>query len=129
MKHLLLLACLLGWGAAFSQDVQQQFYPNGQLESTRFNDGSRDRFIAYFESGRVKCTGSFKDGLRQGTWKEYNENGVVMAEAEFDQGRSTGQWQFRDGNNILLGRLTYNAGKLVEGKQYADGALIAQRDY
>jgi len=130
MKHAILLLSLLLCGSmAFAQEPEQQFYPNGRLESTRFNDGSLDHFITYYESGRIKEMGAFLNGRRDGVWKQFDENGTVMAEASFSKGHRVGTWEFRDGTNALRGRLSYSDGRLMQGEQYDAGALVAQRTY
>ena len=130
MKHAILLFSLLLCGSvAFAQEPEQHFYSNGRLESTRFNDGALDRFITYYESGRVKEMGAFLNGRRHGVWKQFDENGTVMAEACFSKGHRVGTWEFRDGTNALRGRLSYSDGRLMQGEQYDAGALVAQRTY
>jgi len=108
----------------------QTFHPNGKLQSTRFNDGAVERFIAYYPSGRVQAMGCYRDGRRDGVWKQFAENGAVLAEAHFLNGQRTGTWEFRDNANGLMGRLYYNEGQLSAGEQFsAEGELVAQRSY
>jgi antitoxin component YwqK of YwqJK toxin-antitoxin module len=110
--------------------IGQEFYPNGRLKSTRFHDGERERFMTYFETGRVKELGAFRNGHRDGVWKQFDANGAVLAKAEFINGVRQGTWEFRDPANRLKVRLQYVKGALARGEQFGDsGELIAQRTY
>lgn len=110
--------------------IGQEFYPNGKVKSTRFHDGKRERFMTYFETGRVREMGAFLDGHRDGVWKQFDENGAELARAEFVNGQRQGTWEFRDPANRLRVRLQYVKGTLARGEQFGDsGELIAQRTY
>lgn len=108
---------------------QQSFHANGRIESTRYTEGGMERFINYYESGRVKEMGGFRNGRKHGTWKQFDESGTVVAEAHFVKGRREGVWLFRDGGAGVRGRLHYAEGRLTEGSQYEAGELVAHRSY
>ena len=131
MKSLLLIGSFLlcGLNASAQVPAQQTYHANGRLESTRYSEGGMERFITYYESGRVKEMGAFRHGRRHGAWKQFDENGAVLAEAHFIKGRRDGEWLFRDASNGLRGRLRYNDGCLREGAAYKAGELVAQRSY
>ena len=131
MKHLLLIIGLLFGGIASAQElVAQDFHANGKLHATRFNDGTMEHFITYFETGRVQAMGSYRNGLREGSWKQFAENGTVVTQAQFVNGQRQGVWEFRKASGPYSGRLYYENGRLVGGEQYdAAGALVAQRNY
>lgn len=122
-------AFLLATSAQAQEVLAQTFYENGRLQSTRFSDGALERFITYYPSGRIQASGTYRDGRREGVWKQFAENGAVLAEASFRAGHRTGVWQFRDGTNVLRGRLTYADGRLAAGEQYEAGELVARRSY
>lgn len=126
-----LLAVLAFTVAAQAQSLLgQTFHPNGRLQSTRFTDGAVERFITYFPNGRVQAMGSYRDGRRDGVWKQFDEQGTLVAEARFVSGQRTGTWEFRDANNALIGRLHYSNGHLSAGEQFdGQGELVAQRAY
>ncbi len=110
--------------------IAQEFHVNGKVKSTRFHDGERERFMTYYQTGRVKEIGAFREGRRDGVWKQFDENGAVLAKAEFINGQRQGTWEFRDPANRLKVRLQYVKGSLAQGEQYGDsGELIAQRTY
>ena len=131
IKAILFCAGTLFFCAAQGQGIiAQEFHQNGKLKSTRFNDGVAERFMTYYETGRVKEIGAFRDGRRDGVWKQFDENGAVLAKAEFVKGQRQGTWEFRDPANRLRVRLSYEQGSLSRGEQYGDGGeLVAQRTY
>ena len=131
LKAILFLAAAALFGAAQGQAIiAQEFHPNGKVKSTRFEDGTGERFMTYYETGRVKEIGAFRQGRRNGVWKQFDENGAVLARAEFINGVRQGTWEFRDPANRLKVRLQYVKGSLARGEQYGDrGELVAQRVY
>lgn len=130
-KPIILLFALLLTGAVEAQELLgQTYYANGRLQSTRYSDGAVEHFILYHPNGRVQATGMFRDGRRDGVWRQFAENGTVVAEARFKAGHRTGVWEFRDDANGLKGRLVYTDGRLASGEQFdPTGELIAQRTY
>lgn len=131
MRSLLITCMLLVTGAAASQGlVEQRFHDNGRVSSTLFSDGVVTHYMAYHPSGRVHEMGSYRAGLRDGVWKQFDENGEVVARIEFSMGKRKGTWEFFDRSTAGRMRLEYREGHLARGEQFgADGALIAQRTY
>lgn len=131
LKTLLLATATMLFATVQGQElIAQEFYANGMLKSTRFSDGGAEHFLTYYESGRVKEMGAFREGHRDGIWKQFDESGAVLTRAEFVNGVRQGTWEFRDPANRLKVRLHYAEGSLTRGEQYGDrGEVIAQRTY
>jgi antitoxin component YwqK of YwqJK toxin-antitoxin module len=131
MRTLLILVVLIIGTSLFAQEKPlQERFPNGRLKCTRFTVEGVDRFMTYYESGRVKETGTFRHGRREGVWEQYAENGALLARACFHDGHRSGTWEFRDARNELKGRLTYSEGRLAKSEQYdAAQGLVASRSY
>ena len=91
-------------GLQGQEGLVQERYPNGKLRNTQYVEGDLVRFVTYYESGRVKEMGGFRDGLRDGAWKQYAENGTVLCEALFDNGKRQGNWIVRNTANATTGR-------------------------
>lgn len=131
MRTLLLPLLLLMNLALFAQEkaIQERF-PNGRLKCTRFTVEDTDRFMNYYESGRLKETGTFRNGRRDGVWEQFAENGTLLARACFQDGTRTGTWEFRNASNELKGRLIYSDGRLACSQHYdpAQGP-VAGRSY
>ncbi len=131
MRTLLLPLVLVIGTSLFAQEKPlQERFENGRLKCTRFTVEGVDRFMTYYVSGRLKETGTFRHGRRDGVWEQYAENGTLLARAYFRDGRRNGTWEFRDASNELKGRLTYNDGRLAQSEQYdAARGLVASRSY
>jgi antitoxin component YwqK of YwqJK toxin-antitoxin module len=110
--------------------LDQHRWPDGTLKATRYSDGVRIHFITFHENGQVKEVGCYKQGKRDGVWKQYSDTGALLAQAGFRNGQRQGVWEFRTGDDKPMGRLTYTSGVLATGEQYdVDGALVAHRSY
>ncbi|HQW86500.1 MAG TPA: hypothetical protein PLH93_04900 [Flavobacteriales bacterium] len=131
MRTLLALFALLMLAPASAQELlKQEHHANGRLKSTLYREGVTVHFITYFESGRVKEMGAFRDGRRDGLWQQFAANGTLLTRAEFDRGVRTGTWELRDPFNGNTGRLRFSDGRLVDGAQYdPNGQLLAARTY
>lgn len=117
-------------GAQAQEVISQDFYDNGKLQNTWFSDGAVLHFMSYYESGRLQEVGAFRNGQRDGVWKQFAENGALLVKAEFAHGIRQGTWEFRDPANVLKVRLDYKQGSLAHGEQYNEsGEVIAQRTY
>jgi antitoxin component YwqK of YwqJK toxin-antitoxin module len=131
MRTLLLLVVVIIGTSLFAQEKPlQERFPSGRLKCTRFTVEGVDRFMTYYESGRLKETGTFRHGRRDGVWEQYAENGALLARACFHDGHRSGTWEFRNARNELKGRLTYSEGRLAKSEQYdAAQGLVASRSY
>ena len=74
------------------------FLPAGAAAQDSLKSGT---YRFYYESGRLKEKGYFKNGKRHGTWKAYDENGVLV-----------GRTKYRDGN--MVWRHVISRGKVIE---------------
>lgn len=130
-RMLLLLLVLVGVTAVQAQDLlQRSYHANGLLKRTCFTDGSVEYFMEYHPNGRLSTMGAFSNGLRHGTWKEFDDAGIMRSRAEFDHGRRCGTWEFRDERDNLRGSLRYADGRLISGTSMdAPGGLVAHRSY
>ena len=131
MRTLSAIAVLfLALGLQAQEGLVQEHYPNGKLRSTQYAQGDLVRFVTYYESGRVKEMGCFREGLRDGAWKQFAENGTVLCEALFAGGKRQGNWTVRNDADATTGRLHFADGMLAYAEQLnADGELIASRTY
>jgi len=110
--------------------LNQERFPDGTLRATRYREGNRVHFITYHENGRVKEMGCFRDGRRDGVWKQFSDTGALLTQAGFRSGQRQGVWEFRDDGDTVVGRLVYADGLIQRGEQYDDaGALVAMRAY
>ncbi|MBK9148085.1 MAG: hypothetical protein IPM12_09770 [Flavobacteriales bacterium] len=133
MRCITILSALLLTASLFGQRtelLQQERYPDGTLQATRYREGDRIRFITYHENGRVKEMGCFRKGRRDGAWKQFSDSGALLAAATFRNGLRQGVWEFRNASNTVLCRLVYSEGLIQRGEQFDDsGELVAMREY
>ena len=131
LHYAFVVFALLGAAGVQSQElISQERWPDGTLRSTRYSEGPRVHFITYHENGQVKEMGCFKNGRRDGVWKQYSDTGALLAQAGFRNGQRQGVWEFRNADDQTIGRLTYASGSLANGEAYNDvGELTAHRSY
>lgn len=135
MRNRFLSTLIAAWAMALctasaQELISQEHWADGTLKATRYSDGASIHFITFHENGQVKEVGCFRNGRRDGVWKQYNDTGVLLARAGFRNGERQGVWEFRNDADSPMGRLTYAAGRLARGEEHdADGALVAHRTY
>jgi antitoxin component YwqK of YwqJK toxin-antitoxin module len=131
MKHVFAILFLaLGTSLSAQELLGQEFWPDGSLRATRYAEGRRVHFITYHENGKVKEVGCFRNGRRDGTWKQFTDQGTLLAHAGFKNGERQGVWEFRSEADKPMGELTYHDGVLQYGKQFdAEGLLATHRAY
>lgn len=131
MRKLLSVFLLLASTWCSAQELlDQHHWPDGTLKATRYSDGVRIHFITYHENGQVKELGCYRQGKRDGVWKQYSDTGVLLAQAGFSNGHRQGVWVFRNVEDQTIGKLMYTSGQLSTGELYDEGgALVAQRSY
>ena len=55
--------------------VLSTFICNAQLDCYTFDDGKSGLCQSFYENGKIKAKGRFKNGVRHGTFEEYYEDG------------------------------------------------------
>lgn len=66
-----------------------EYYPNGQARGKlpEKTDGAYNGQVRYFyEDGRVKSEGQFKNGSRSGEWKNYDSDGYLISIDDHGEG-------------------------------------------
>lgn len=92
---------------------------------------------SHYEDGYLKETGSYKDGFKEGMFKEYYAGGVLKTIAEYSAGQMNGSFKkyYSDGqfwingtysNGLRDGEFKYlnKKGELVETRFYRNGVRI-----
>lgn len=133
MRGITFIIAVLIMGSMHAQRAEllaQERWADGTLRATRYQEGDRIHFITYHENGRVKEMGCFRNGRRDGVWKQFNDTGTLLAQAGFRNGQRQGVWEFRSPGNTVVGRLVYANGLIQRGEQFDDdGAMVAMRTY
>lgn len=68
-------------------------------------------FINYFESGQIKDSGYYKNGLRTGVWIESLSNETEYWMGNYSNGIKTGTWKRFNSNKRMLELVDYRKGK------------------
>ncbi len=78
--------------------LAQEFYPGGnkKLEYTYYElDGKQvyhGAFTKWYENGKIMIQGTYRNGKKDGLWKEYFPNGVPKSEGPYANGLKEGTW-------------------------------------
>lgn len=72
------------------------FYQNGKVKSKgNFkNDIPEGLWYYYYESGLVKSYGKLNGTIKYGGWKYYYENGNISTEGSYKEGKKEGDWKY-----------------------------------
>ena len=111
MKKLMIMGMMLVSGAIFSQ-AAPKLEAYGQLVKATY----------YYEDGKVRQEGFFKEGKLEGQWVSYDADGNKIAMAEYSNGQKTGKWVFI--NNEMLSEVNYADNKITNIKNWKQEALV-----
>ncbi|ULQ50594.1 toxin-antitoxin system YwqK family antitoxin [Flavihumibacter fluvii] len=76
-------------------------------------------YMNFYSDGRVKDSGYYKNGLRDGHWETRQDNGMTRSVGGYRHGHKAGTWATYDFEGKLKSLATYSRkGKLVSQKMY-----------
>lgn len=80
-----------------SEDKKKEnyFYKSGNI-FRKLNYLKRkpiDNFSEFYESGELKISGKFENGLKEGIWKIYYKNGKIKEKGKYKEGEKVGIWK------------------------------------
>ena len=92
-------------------------FSNGTIYmELEFKDGEKDildgEFKEYYESGKLKTVGVYKDNLWHGRIKDYNENGILIADVMMKNGVENGEDISYNANGSIKQKSTKLDGKM-----------------
>lgn len=95
--------------------------------------GSDGPFKEYYEKGRLKSEGFYKDGKLEGSYKGYYENGKLKGESFYERGKFNGSCKAYYENGQLKAEQLFKDGK-EDGPEkhyeyYKDGQLRFEADF
>lgn len=103
------------------------YHENGSVEQegTYNNQGNAEgAWKWYYDNGNVLREESFRNGLSDGPYVEYNEEGKVVTQGEFVEGLEEGFWKYEYGDIREEG--TFRGGKRNgEWKTYYDNGQVS----
>ncbi|MBX7050999.1 MAG: hypothetical protein K1X54_03090 [Flavobacteriales bacterium] len=97
-------------------------YEDGVLVIDEASTAILDLRSEYYETGKVKSTGPYREGKKQGNFREYDENGRETGGALFDNDVKVGEGMIDSlGRRIGSWKLFYHDGTLRATGEYKEG--------
>ena len=115
MKKYVILSLLLFSGIIYAQGIEPKYEIEGNLVKATY----------FYDNGKVKQEGFYKDGKVHGKWTSYSESGNKISLGEFNRGQKTGKWFFWNQNS--LSEVDYSNSRIAGVKKWSQEAL-AQRN-
>jgi antitoxin component YwqK of YwqJK toxin-antitoxin module len=83
---------------------EKYFHPNGKLKMTgKFLNGKREgEWKAYFNNDQLQSLGTFVNGIQIGVTKVYFPNGKLRYEGQYDNNKESGHWKFYNEQGDLV---------------------------
>ncbi|WP_408039243.1 toxin-antitoxin system YwqK family antitoxin [Tenacibaculum amylolyticum] len=82
MKKLMILACVLTFGILQAQEIKPLYEKDGDLI----------KVTHFYDNGKIKEQGYYKDKLLHGVWKRFDEKGDKTVVAQYNLGKKVGKW-------------------------------------
>jgi antitoxin component YwqK of YwqJK toxin-antitoxin module len=91
----------------------KEFYNSGKLKAsgTKVKDKNQGAWEYYYENGAVQGRGGYVNGVREGLWEFYHPNGQISARGTYKNGLSEGEWAYYDDLGTLTSQGTEKAGR------------------
>jgi antitoxin component YwqK of YwqJK toxin-antitoxin module len=109
------------------------YYQNGKIKSTGIfkNNKANGDWKYYYEGGVLKMQGPFKDNEHNGYWKYYYETGLVNMEGEIYREIKEGEWKYYFENGNMKNTGSYKKNKKTGVWKYynEDGTIKAKAIY
>ncbi|NJK96881.1 MAG: hypothetical protein HC905_19950 [Bacteroidales bacterium] len=93
------------------------YYRNGNLEKEAeyINNELNGSFKSFHSNGKLYLSGTYKKGLRYGTWKEYTEDGLISEISNYDEkGNFDGDLKSFDETGNHFSTIIYDKGKVKQ---------------
>ena len=82
MRNLVVIIALAIGSVAYAQSKETKFEKVGDLVKATY----------YYDNGKIKTEGFFKDKKLTGKWVSYNKAGVKTSIANYEAGKKVGKW-------------------------------------
>lgn len=115
MKKMLILSVMFVSGVMLAQKVEPKYEVVGNLVKATY----------FYDNGKVKQEGFYKDGKVHGKWISYQENGDKLAMGEYQNGQKTGKWFFW--NATSLNEVDYADSRVANVSKWEKEAIALRR--
>lgn len=121
------------WYNESGQLIKKGFYSEGKSKDGTIYTFEDKKWIAYYSSGAISTTTTYKDGRKEGVFKSYYKNGNLYLIGNYKRNKKVGEWKYTytDGGykvdlyvaDKLEGQSKsyYKTGELHEIKNYENG--------
>lgn len=115
MKKMLLICVLLVSGVMLAQNVEPKYEIVGNMVKATY----------FYDNGKVKQEGFYKDGKVHGQWTSYAEDGSKLAMGEYKNGQKAGKWFFW--NAASLSEVDYADSRVANVSKWEKEAVALRR--
>jgi antitoxin component YwqK of YwqJK toxin-antitoxin module len=92
--------------------------PTGeQMNLTQYSDNANYSFTRLDAKGNLLELGSYKAGLPDGIWMNYNSDGTVSGTGRYVNGKKEGDWSFYSMQGATAYTVTFKEGKRINAVQ------------
>ena len=83
---------------------EKHYHPNGKLKmSGKFLNGKREgEWKAYYNNDQLQSLGFFENGIQKGETKVYFPNGNLRYEGQYKNDKENGHWKFYNEQGKLI---------------------------
>jgi antitoxin component YwqK of YwqJK toxin-antitoxin module len=117
MKTACTLILLIAVGFAASAQNTYPLQSGESISLSQYTDKSNYSFIKSDADGAIIESGSYKAGLPDGIWINYNSNGTVSGKGRYANGKKDGEWTFFTMQGSPAYSVTFHDGKRVHAVQ------------
>lgn len=128
MKAVVLSLMVFVSATCVAQNTVKTTYENGAVKSEYVKQGKLVAVTNYYESGAVKETGFFKDGVPEGKWTTYAETGEKTAELTYVDGKRHGEFRVWDDYANAYVEVHYANGDIITADRYVKETEFAAKD-
>lgn len=80
-------------------------------------------FVSYWSNNLLQSSGRVKEGKCEGVWKQWNEQGHLIAVGSFRNGLKNGTWKFYSPSENTWLRVVYKNNQLVSSSRKEGGTV------
>jgi antitoxin component YwqK of YwqJK toxin-antitoxin module len=111
------LQCKLNYVKGKVEGVRTDYYESGKMKKTEFwkdglLEGPSITFLENATNGMIKSKISYKAGEIHGKCKWFNEKGIILCEAQYENGKQNGLTTMWHDNGQILHRGNYKDGRI-----------------
>lgn len=102
-----------------------EYFPNGAKKSKSKKEQEILRFEGFYENGKTKETGFFKNELKDSIWINYDMDGnrlretaynknIITRVGDYANNKKNGEWNYYLKNNTIQKTVTYDEGTIIK---------------